>query len=135
MIRRALLAVLPLLTGLLLASPALADTQAYVVSGLGGPGGAPCAPEPNVPTAFTCDSLRAAIAAANANPGEDVVYLPTSGTYQLSQGQLLISGSLVILGQNARVATLAAAPASRALSINGGIDVSLDGLTISGGSP
>src|SRR5882672_6422904 len=42
------------------------------------------------------DSLRAAVASANANPGPDAIDFATTGTITLTSGQLSITDSLSI---------------------------------------
>ena len=44
------------------------------------------------------DSLRAAVEAANANPGPDTIDFATTGTIALTSGQLDITDSLTING-------------------------------------
>ena len=126
--------VLAFAVALLAASPAAADQTSYIVFATGDPAGAACAPYQNVPSAFTCDSLRGAVNAANANPGTDLVFLPTSGAYTLSQGQLTVTDDVLIYGQSARATTVQGSGSTRVLSVNGGVSAYLAGLTISGGS-
>ncbi|MCZ7531296.1 MAG: hypothetical protein M5U31_13750 [Acidimicrobiia bacterium] len=76
-------------------------------------------------------SLRQAIADATANPGDDdVVIQPGLGTITL-QSEILwfSSGSLAIIGNGA---TINAGGAARALVSDGGGDLSVDGITITG---
>src|SRR4051812_19595146 len=47
------------------------------------------------------DSLRAAVVAANANPGADTIDFATTGTIALTSGELDISDSLTINGPGA----------------------------------
>src|SRR5262249_18426300 len=52
------------------------------------------------------DSLRAAVAAANANPGADSIDFATTGTITLTSGQLDITDSVTINGPGAGALTL-----------------------------
>ncbi|MCI0333092.1 MAG: hypothetical protein L0228_07705 [Planctomycetes bacterium] len=86
-------------------------------------------------------SLRAAIAAAEANPGADVInFAPAvQGTIGLTSGRLLITTDLSINGPGAQVLTVSGNHSSRVFSIRGGTDAStaitvdISGLTISDG--
>src|SRR5262245_57279878 len=59
------------------------------------------------------DSLRAAITAANANPGADEIDFATTGTIALTSGQLDITDSLTINGPGASALTVSGNHASR----------------------
>jgi hypothetical protein len=50
------------------------------------------------------DSLRAAVASANASPGADTIDFATTGTIALTSGQLDITDSLTINGPGAAAA-------------------------------
>jgi hypothetical protein len=88
-------------------------------------------------------SLRAAIQAANANPGADTIdfAIPAGSTIVLTSGQLEISGDLTIdgdLNDDRRPdITIDAGGVSRVISIDDGLatteTVTLTGLTITGG--
>jgi hypothetical protein len=83
-------------------------------------------------------SLRAAVLAANANPGPDVVEFAKSvkGTITLTTGELLVSGDLKIDGPGTSKLTVNGNDASRVFDVVGGVDastaitVSISGLTI-----
>lgn len=68
---------------------ALATPQTFTVSGTGDPGGASCA-------GGSCDSLRAAVTAANANPGSTIQL--QQGTFVLTQGWLNVHEPVTITG-------------------------------------
>ena len=80
-------------------------------------------------------SLRAAIAAANANPGADTIKFAKdlSGTIKLTSGQLLISDSVTIDGPGSNRITVSGNDASRVFEIATGQDVTISWLTISHG--
>jgi hypothetical protein len=86
-------------------------------------------------------SLRAAIAAAEANAGADVIDFanPPHGTIALTTGELLVTDDLTINGPGANQLTVSGNDASRIFRVVGGADastaisVSLSGLTISHG--
>ena len=85
-------------------------------------------------------SLRDAIAAANAVPGQTITFDPTvfasAQTITLTLGQLELSdtsGTETIMGPVAGV-TVNAGGLSRVFQVDGGVTASLSGLTITGGS-
>ena len=65
------------------------------------------------------DSLRAAVAAANANPGADDIDFATTGTIGLTSGQLDITDSVTINGPGASALTVSGNHASRVFGIIG----------------
>src|SRR5262245_37527826 len=72
------------------------------------------------------DSLRAAVAAANANPGADDIDFATTGTIALTSGELAITDSLTINGPGAGALTVSGNDASRVFDITGsttGVDI------------
>src|SRR5204862_2566627 len=81
------------------------------------------------------DSLRAAVAAANANPDADVIKFAggLSGTIALA-GELSITQDLTIDGPGAGKITVSGGNATRVFHVSGGTtDVTIDGLTIADG--
>jgi hypothetical protein len=127
--RRVLFALLAIAAAALVAvESARADGQLFVVTGTGDGAGA-CSQYPGVPGAFTCTTLRAAVAAAGSG---DTVGLP-SGTYTLSQGELAIAKTLNIYGGDARDRIIQGSGAARVINIAAGVSVSLTGVTITGG--
>jgi hypothetical protein len=97
-----------------------------------------------VPAAFTVSnladdgpgSLRAAIAAANANPGADLIdFAPRlRGTVALTGGELAVTDDLLIAGPGARRLAVSGGDASRVFRIEGGATVVMDGLTVTRGN-
>jgi hypothetical protein len=85
----------------------------------------------------TCDpgdcSVREALAAADANPGEDTVSIP-AGHYVLTQGELFTDAldTLNVVGHSARDTVLDGAGASRVLDAFDGT-INMSHLTITGG--
>src|SRR5438093_286705 len=75
-------------------------------------------------------SLREAIAAANASAGADRVILGTGQVYQLSLGALGVTDALTIDGHGS---TIDGQGFSRVLDIQGGLAVTINNLTITGG--
>jgi hypothetical protein len=133
MLRRALLvAILGTLAVLVAVSPARANGDFYLVQGPG-EGSGQCTPYPNVAGGFTCPSLRAAVAAATADPGFDEVILP-AGDYQLTQGSLDITDQLVIAGEDARHTRILGDGSHRVMTVEPGANAVIYGLTISGGT-
>lgn len=89
-------------------------------------------------------SLREAIEFANQNPGQDTItFAPGSfdplgfddpTRVELSLGQLAVTDSLIIIGPGANLLSIDGQDASRVLDVLGdGVDVFVDGLTITGG--
>ncbi|MDA0164686.1 hypothetical protein OM076_30745 [Solirubrobacter ginsenosidimutans] len=106
---------------LVAAAPAAADT--FTVTGTGDDTGS-CA-------SGQCTTIRAALTAAAQAAGADEVDL-AAGTYQLTQGPLLLTSDITLRGDSARTTTLYAAPVSRVIQINGG-SASISNLTVAGG--
>ena len=79
------------------------------------------------------DSLRAAITAANANPGADTIDFGVTGSIGLTSGQLDITDSLTINGPGAAALTVSGNHVSRVFSVSGGTTVSIAGLTMTDG--
>jgi hypothetical protein len=86
-------------------------------------------------------SLRAAVLAAESNPGADVIQFAKhlNGTITLTTGELLISTDLRIQGLGANRLTVSGNDASRIFSVMGGvdettvIDVTISGLKVTRG--
>ncbi len=79
------------------------------------------------------DSLRAAVASANANPGPDAIDFATTGTITLTSGQLSITDSLSIGGPGADALTISGGNVSRVFRLAGSPTVSIANLTIANG--
>jgi hypothetical protein len=99
--------------------------------------------ERTVPSTFTVSnfkdsgagSLRAAITAANANPGADVItFSKNNGTVTLTSGQLTITDSLTIDGPGANRVTVSGNNAGRVFAVAAGATVTMSGLTIANGA-
>jgi hypothetical protein len=99
-----------------------------------------------VPSTFTVTtladsgpgSLRAAITAANTNPGADVIKFAggLKGTILLSgiNGELKVTDDLTIDGPNANNLTVSGGGATRVFHVSGAsTDLAIDGLTIANG--
>ena len=79
-------------------------------------------------------SLRAAVAAANANPGADAIDFATTGTITLTSGQLDITDSLTINGPGVDALTVSGeSTLSRVFAIAGNPTVSIADLTVANG--
>src|SRR5262245_56073759 len=86
-------------------------------------------------------SLRAAVAAAEANPGPDLIdFAPgVEGTIPLTTGELMIRGDLTITGPGIDRLTVSGTDTSRVFNVIGGGDettriaVSISDLTVSHG--
>jgi hypothetical protein len=80
-------------------------------------------------------SLRAAVLAANAHPGPDVIQFAPGlqGTILLTSGELAITDSLAMDGPGASQLTVSGNHASRVFDISGRPTVTLAGLTIANG--
>ena len=81
------------------------------------------------------DSLRAAITAANTNPGADVITFAHGlrGTVALTSGELGITDDLRIDGPGAGRLAVSGSDASRVFNIGSGAAASIDDLTITRG--
>src|SRR5262245_44171194 len=80
-------------------------------------------------------SLRAAITAANTNPGVDVINFAPGlrGTIGLTSGELVITDGVTIDGPGAGRLAVSGNDASRVLRIGSGAEVTIDDLTVSNG--
>jgi hypothetical protein len=86
-------------------------------------------------------SLRSAIAAAETNPGADVIEFAkgVKGTITLTSGELLITQDLTLEGPGAKKLTVSGNQTSRIFNVGGGTDastaitVSISGLTLADG--
>src|SRR5262245_44266730 len=86
-------------------------------------------------------SLRAAILAAEANPGADVIQFAKqlNGTITLTSGELLISTDVTIVGLGSNRLAVSGNNASRVFNVSGGvneitvIDVNISGLKVTRG--
>ncbi len=99
----------------------------------------------HTPGVFNATTLRAAVNAADANPGGNVINLAVGGTYSLTLGELAIlpgGGNLTIQNPSGKPVTINANHLSRVFDINPNFDpanptaafgVTLNGLTITGG--
>ena len=79
------------------------------------------------------DSLRAAVVAANANPGADAIDFATTGTIALTSGQLDITDSLTINGPGESALTVSGQGVSRVFGIANNPTVAIAGLTVANG--
>src|SRR5262245_50818377 len=80
-------------------------------------------------------SLRAAVAAANANPGADAIdFQPgLSGAIALTSGELAVTDSLAVQGPGAEKLTVSGSGASRVFNISSAVTVTLARLTVADG--
>ncbi len=78
-------------------------------------------------------SLRAAVSAANANPGADGINFATTGTIALTSGELDITDSLTITGPGLNTLTVSGNHASRVFGLSGNPTVSIADLTVANG--
>jgi hypothetical protein len=78
-------------------------------------------------------SLRAAVTAANANPGADVINFATTGTIALTSGELDITDSLTINGPGVNSLTVSGNHNSRVFGLAGNPTVSIMDLTVANG--
>src|SRR3954469_7628164 len=133
MLRRAVLAVfLGAVVVLVAVSSARGDGTLYVVTTTAD-GPSSCGPYPNVPGVFACPTLRGAVAAADANPGADVIALQNTGTYALAQGAIALTTDVTIHGQNAHLTTIQGNGQSRLFTVAAGVNAGLAGVTLAGG--
>jgi CSLREA domain-containing protein len=125
---------------LLAPSPVHADTIITVNSledaGDNNPGNGTCATAPLQEKIEPRCTLRAAIQEANVNGVSDTIVFDSflSGTITLTLGQLDIDNDLIIEGPGARKITVSGNDASRVLLIKQFTNVTISGLTISGGT-
>jgi hypothetical protein len=81
-----------------------------------------------------CTTLRAAVAAANASPdAEDNIVLTVSGTFALTQGELLLQDGVTLFGTGARSVRISSAT-SRVLHVPAAADVIVGAVTLGAGS-
>jgi hypothetical protein len=80
-------------------------------------------------------SLRAAIAAANANPGADTIEFAKGlhGTIKLMSSELLITDSVTIVGPGANQLSVSGSNSLRVFDMTAGQNVTIGGLTITDG--
>lgn len=78
-------------------------------------------------------SLRAAVVAANANPGADAIDFATTGTIGLTSGQLDVTDSVTINGPGESALTVSGEGVSRVFAIAGNPTVLIAGLTVANG--
>lgn len=80
-------------------------------------------------------SLRAAVEAANANPGADVIdFAPgLTGAIGLTSGQLDVTDDLIVEGPGASVLAVSGSDVSRVFRIGSGVTADIDDLTITHG--
>src|SRR5262249_28112346 len=78
-------------------------------------------------------SLRAAVAAANTNPGADTIDFAVTGTIGLTSGELDITDSLTLNGPGVSALTVSGNHASRLFGITGNRTVVIADLTVANG--
>jgi hypothetical protein len=78
-------------------------------------------------------SLRAAVVAANANPGADTINFATTGTIALTSGELDITDSLTINGPGLNSLTVSGNNISRVFGLAGNPTVTIADLTVANG--
>ena len=103
------------LGGLLTAAPARAET--YRVTSTGDSGGC---------EGTTCGSIRAALAAANANPGPDTVRVP-AGTYPIRSAFQVVS-DVSIIGERAETTFISVIANTRAFEVSSGVTATISHL-------
>lgn len=79
------------------------------------------------------DSLRAAVASANANPGPDAIDIAATGTITLTSGQLSITDNLSINDPGIDALTVSGGDVDRVFRITGNPTVSIANLIIAHG--
>jgi hypothetical protein len=79
-------------------------------------------------------SLRAAVSAANANPGADVINFATTGAITLTSGELDVTDSLTINGPGVNSLTVSGNHVSRVFGLAGDPTVNIADLTVANGS-
>ena len=131
--RRVTVAVLALLASVVLTNSAWAAQNTYLVQGTADSGLASCTPISTVPNGLHCDSLRAAVTAANANVGEsDAIFLQATGNYVVNSA-LDLTDSVTILGRGPRTTTVRGSGLSRVFSVAAGTQTLLSRLTVADG--
>ena len=131
MFRRVTVAALVLMASAAAAATARADS--YYVTGTGDSALATCRPISGFDGFSTCDSVRAAVTAANANPNnEDVVFLQVEGNYAVTT-PLEVTDDLTLFGRGPRTTTLRGAGTARVLTVGVGVDMQIYRVAIAGG--
>jgi hypothetical protein len=136
--RIARIAPLALALAFAFTAQASAASNLYLATGTGDSGGA-CQEFAVVEgfTYFRCDSVRAAVDAANAHPNSandsgDVVWLQSDQPYTVNQ-PLTLTDSVTVYGRGPRTSTIRGAGA-RVFVITPGVEANLARLTIAGGN-
>ncbi len=130
--RRVTVAVLALLASVVLTNSAQAQ-NIYLVQGTADSGLASCTPISTVPNGLHCDTLRAAVTAANANVGQsDAIYLQAAGNYVVNSS-LDLTDSVTILGRGPRTTTVRGSGLSRVFTVAAGAEAILTRLTVADG--
>jgi hypothetical protein len=111
---------------LLVVAPAYA-ADTYTVTGTSD------SPSGSCSGAFVCTNLRAAVTAANADPGSTIEL--GSGQYQLSDGELAITANMTIDGQGPSHTTIQQTDGTdRVIHVTTASAVAITGVTITGGT-
>jgi hypothetical protein len=122
------LAIVAVTACALVAAPAARAANIYSVAGTSDSGSGSC-------SAFVCSDLRAAVAAANLDPGSTIEL--GSGTYELAafgSGELQIGHDMTIAGAGPSLTTIEQTDGhNRVIDISAGT-VEITGVTISGGA-
>src|ERR1700745_417499 len=100
------------MAGLAFAAPAYATT--YTVSSTADqpPGDGKCA-------GTVCESLRAAVEAANGTTASDTIQLDAT-TYGVTLGELAVTHDLTVVGKSAATTVLASGKKTRVFNVQGG---------------
>jgi hypothetical protein len=135
--RRRLGAVLPLALALVAASAAPAfASNVYIVEATAESPLATCLPVANTPAYFRCDSLRAAVDAANAAATSaedfDLIWLQAAGTYIVDR-TLAFTDDVIVTGRGPRTTTVRSSGSSRVFEVAPGTTAALQRFTVSGG--
>ena len=114
-------------------STASAVQTQYYVDGAGDSPLAACRAISGFPNTVQCDSLRAAVTAANANPSEgDAIFLAPAGTITVNSA-LDLTDSIYIYGRGPRTTTVRSAGTSRVFTVAPGVTAFMARFTIADG--
>src|SRR3954447_7393950 len=131
--RRATVAILAVAAAVAFPNTALAAQALYYVDGAGDSPLASCREIAGFAGNVQCDSLRAAVTAANANPSEgDTIYLAPAGDIVVNSA-LDLTDSVYIFGRGPRTTAVRSSGTSRVFTVAPGVTAFMSRFAVAGG--